>query len=201
MCCLRCPASVPLPCRGVAPGGAAAQEPAQRCLLSLASQPACHPSQHPQKPAPPGDRRPGPAAQNVEMITPTLRRVNQAGRDVLETLQVPPLPPVEQPEGGHRVIYHIITGAHACPWTWSPVCSRGPLMLPPRQLCCVRHAAWAGRVVCPAARRSSIPGHLNSAGPLQRSRAPPPPWRGCHAAVCVACLTWCGCARSQVPGG
>ena len=49
--------------------------------------------------------------QGVTAVTPNLRILHFKTTDVLVIRQTTPLPPVDQPAGGHRLIYHMLTGA------------------------------------------------------------------------------------------
>ena len=48
--------------------------------------------------------------QGVTAVTPNLRILHFKTTDVLVIRQTTPLPPVPQPAGGHRLIYHMLTG-------------------------------------------------------------------------------------------
>ena len=56
------------------------------------------------------------AWQGVTAVTPNLRILHFKTTDVLVIRQTNPLPAIQQPAGGHRLIYHMLTGDTCTTW-------------------------------------------------------------------------------------
>jgi hypothetical protein len=52
--------------------------------------------------------------QGVQCINPFLRTVNFGSASLTEIRQAPPLPAVQQPDNGHRLVYYVISGMYLC---------------------------------------------------------------------------------------